>query len=227
MIKHKITEKGFTLTEMLVVMGIVTVLMAVVVFNYQSVNHKSILKNVAYDVALSIREIQSLGLGAKKYVNTDSTSSFTTPFGAQFNQGDNSYMIFADEFDNDVVENFCGTDDVTSSICDCTSSVGECISEVSSSYKGIALYDACMIDGSTTNCINTGTGQASFISVVFKRPNPDAKLYNGTTYGDTINIIFRSKDDNGAQAISITKTGQVSVIPCDLTDGIYDGSCGL
>ena len=168
MMQHKSTNKGFTLTEMLVVMGIVAVIMSVIVFNYQNANDKSILKNVAYDVALSIREVQSVGLGAKKYTYTSggvTTNSFNTPFGAQFNSGETAYMLFADEDE----DNQCDVSDVL-----CTCPDGECLSEIASAYKGIDLFDACVSNSDPTagsvDCISGGVTGSGYASVIFKRP---------------------------------------------------------
>ena len=212
MIKSISTNKGFTLTEMLVVMGIVAILMSVIVFNYQNANSKSILKNVAYDVALSIREVQSIGLGAKKY-SVGSTPSFNTPFGAQFNSGRDGYMIFADEDDN----RKCNE---SSSLCACPD--GECLSEITSVYGGVELYDACVSDsdGSNPSCI---TDPIDYVSVIFKRPNPDAKIYasdDSNSPRNLLRIFFQSKGDDEAQMIKITNTGQVSVKDCNLEKAI-------
>jgi prepilin-type N-terminal cleavage/methylation domain-containing protein len=210
MIKKILKNKGFTLTEMLVVMGIVGVIMTVVVFNYQDVNSKSILKNVAYDVALSIREVQSLGLGAKKYVS-GGVSSFNTPFGAQFNVGEVKYMLFADEDEDNRCDN-------SNSLCSCPS--GECLSEIGSTYRSIELFDTCVSEstGDDPHCLTDG--DTDFNSVVFRRPNPDAKIYSDL---DLVNgeqllrIIFKSTKSDDAQMIKVTETGQISVKGCDVS----------
>lgn len=219
--KNTSKNKGFTLTEMLVVMAIVAVLMTVVVFNYQDINSKSILRNVAYEVALSIREVQSLGLGAKKYVPTGggaSDGNFTTPFGAQFNTSSTKYMIFADEDE----DNQCDASDIL-----CTCPDGECLSEIGSSYGGIQLYDTCVSDdnGDNSDCL---TDTSSSASVIFKRPNPDAKIYHSSDWDSSrqlMRIFFKSKRSDDTQMIKITNTGQISVKMCDISVGDYKEDC--
>lgn len=215
MIKNKLTKKGFTLVEMIVVMGIVTIIIAVTLFNYQDVNSKSILKNVAYDMALSFREIQSLGLGAKKYtLSNTTTDSFKTPFGAQFNSGQDIYMLFADEDQN----NNCFDN---STLCVCPD--GECLSLIRPGYDKIKIYDVCVSDdnGDNSDCISNEL--IDYASAIFKRPNPDARIYSSESSSpkQLMRVLLQVKDSDDLQMIKVTNTGQVSVKSCTLSSGDY------
>lgn len=230
MIKQQIKEKGFTLIEMLVVVAIVAVIMTITVFNYQNANHKSILKNVAYDIALSIREIQSVGLGAKKYTTSEGANSFNTTFGVQFNSGEEKYMLFADEDDTGSGANNCSDLITETTLCSCPD--GECLSEIGSAHTGIVVYDSCVSDLSPSGdpdlfCISDGFVGSDYTSVIFKRPNPDARIYSSDSAGvsQLMRIFLRSKASDDAQMIKITNTGQISVKNCDLDGGNYKTDC--
>src|SRR3989344_9303934 len=55
------TERGFTLIELLVVTGILVLISGLVLANNTRFGGAILLKNLAYDVGLSIREVQVYG----------------------------------------------------------------------------------------------------------------------------------------------------------------------
>lgn len=55
-IKNK--TKGFSLLELLVVISIFTIITTIALFNQGQLNSNVLLTNLAYDVALTVREVQ-------------------------------------------------------------------------------------------------------------------------------------------------------------------------
>ena len=53
------TQSGFTLVEFIVIMSIFTVMVGVVLFNFNNFRSAVTLENLAHDIALSIRQVQT------------------------------------------------------------------------------------------------------------------------------------------------------------------------
>jgi len=88
----KQASRGFTLVEMLIVIGIIATLSGVVMFQYSRFDSQVLLRNLAYEVALSIREAQIYGVSVR-----GSGSSFNTQFGVHFTLSeDTKVRLFRD-----------------------------------------------------------------------------------------------------------------------------------
>src|SRR3989344_2062495 len=87
---------GVTLVEVLVSIGIFTVLTGVVLSNYRGYNTNALFANASEDIVLALRQAQVYGVGVKKDVG----GSFTTPYGVWFLANTNSLIIFADNNSN-------------------------------------------------------------------------------------------------------------------------------
>lgn len=101
-------KKGFTLVELIVVIGIFLVLMALILIRYTNIKSNISVEALAQDIAISVRKAQLYSVGVKG-VNND----FSSGFGIVFNINDpKSYVLFADvdsngAFDGDI-QNDCG-----------------------------------------------------------------------------------------------------------------------
>lgn len=88
-------ERGFTLVELLVVFFIMASILAVVIPGYLEYSTKLELQNLALDVALTVREAQSYGIGAKE--TFAGSNDFNTPYGVYFNiNSPSSFILFQD-----------------------------------------------------------------------------------------------------------------------------------
>ena len=90
-------ERGFTIAEIVVVIAIIGFVFAVVVARYRDFDSTSVLKNLAYEVALSVREAQVMTIstsnigGGGVFQNQGQNS-----YGINFTANSSSYEIFAD-----------------------------------------------------------------------------------------------------------------------------------
>lgn len=97
-IEKKSKASGFSIVELVVVITIMIVMTSIVIFNKRDFNDSMILTNLAYDIALSIREAQVYGIAVRA-----SEGQFDKAYGVNLSQTDpaeittaNHYVIFVD-----------------------------------------------------------------------------------------------------------------------------------
>lgn len=147
-------QAGMTYVELIVVLGIFSIMSSVVVFDYGKFQARVNLKNLANDIATRIVEAQKDALAGQW---TDEASDNWTPaYGVFFDlaEDDGSFFYFADLNNDQAYEN------VTCS--------GECLDSVN------------ITQGNFVSAISvTGQGSCSSINsltVVFTRPDSSARM---------------------------------------------------
>lgn len=188
------TQKGFTLVEMVAVLGIFAVLSSIVIFNYTKFRSDTILTNMAYEVALSIREAQIYGVSARNGGPKD----FSVPYGIYMPVGSNQYFLFADTSKD---SKFSGTS------CSIVDSGGDtCIVPYTLQQNiRISQIQVKMGDGS---CLSESVGG----SILFKRPNPEPIMKRSVGSDPSQMEITLSSADGTKRYVSIYNNGQIAVI---------------
>ena len=103
---------GFTLLELLVSMGILTLITGLFFSNYKSANQRALLDNAALQLAADLRLIQSYALSAKK----NEKNGNTVPRGGwgirlrRQNPNNSFYILFADAGDNSKPQEYDNSD---------------------------------------------------------------------------------------------------------------------
>lgn len=189
---QKAAKAGFTMVEMLVVLAIFGILTAVIIFNHGSFNSNIVLTNMAYEVALEIRQAQvySLGVRSGSIDGESNREDFDINFGVWFNLEDiqprDKFMFYADVDDaGDRIAKCQNGDEPGNPSCTvntCTVSHPECRSVISLS-RNISFGDYVCVSPEGIDPVDTTTGdcsdpdyEESNASIIFKRPNPEALI---------------------------------------------------
>ncbi len=195
LIKNK-KSGGFTLIELLVVITIFVTLTVVVIFNQKSFDDTILLNNLAYDMALTIKQAQVYGVSIREAAS--STPVFPS-YGVYFDIGSDpkSFILFADT-------NFNGKYDGTSA---CSSLDTECVQKFNIN-RGNFIKSICV--GANGNCNNITKAK-----IYFQRPNPEANIYYSDASGTYVKKDFieinLSSQTGVIKNIIVTSVGQIYV----------------
>jgi prepilin-type N-terminal cleavage/methylation domain-containing protein len=181
--------KGFTLVELVISIGIFAMMTALLLAKYGNFNQGILLTNLAYDVALTIRNAQSYGLNVKSAVRNDNLFSY--PYGVHFDINSTTFTFFNDFNDDDHPSNYIYDN-------------GEAIS-TSQMKRGVKISALCVGTGPSDCGINP-----SSLDVAFKRPNPDAIIKgDGVTYSYAEVTLLGT--DGSTRKVVVRSTGQIAV----------------
>ncbi len=188
----KIKQQGFTLIEMITVLGIFMVMTSIVLFNYNKFTGDTILTNMAYEVALSVREAQIYGVSVRNPNGTIGSAAFGKPYGISFvgtlTGGSSMYSLFAD-LDNNNQYGGGAT---------CVAGAGECVTPYTL-QRNVKI----------TSVMTSDTCTSSNLSIVFKRPDPEP-IMNGSSNIDFAEIELTSPTGSKRYVI-IRNNGQIYV----------------
>lgn len=184
-------ENGFTLIELMVTVGIFVFMTALVMSKYNDFYSGIIFKNMAYDIAITVRQAQSYGISVK--ADTVS-SSFNKAYGVNFSSANPSRFSLYPYSSSGSVYTFSGDPEKTYNL-----------------KFGATVYDRRVGSsggGSTMTPVNV-------LDIIFQRPNPEV-IICGTTSGGGNSCIYTSAQiqlrlGTKTKQIDINKAGQVSI----------------
>src|SRR3990167_3654568 len=191
-LRRRLGAAGFTLTELMVVVTIMTLLTGVFLFQQRQFDSTTLLRSLAYSVALSIREAQTYGLSVRSF------GGEFPAYGILFDISNNDeYVLFADT-NGDGQYNGSG--------------------EIVDSYVlqgNYEISDICATNGPEL----CGIG---WMTVTFKRPNPDACIATSDPGGNNVcngsNTPLYSQgrvhigvSGGATRSVTVTTSGQISV----------------
>jgi prepilin-type N-terminal cleavage/methylation domain-containing protein len=212
-------QKGFTLVEMLVVLGIIAIISAIAVTGQSTFNQNLLLTNTAYTVAFSAREAQSFGLSSRKFGVIQNAG-----YGVHFDRSlPGSYLLFADISNTPgIPPSTCpvsaGGPDVKYGNCVYDSSPADGLVERFTFSRGFKILSFCGKEtGTGTLYCSTSSTPLSTLDMVFTRPNTSSVI-SGTVSGSlrefSCAIITLTDSGNVAnKSIRISKLGEISIGP--------------
>ncbi len=191
--KKVASNNAFTLIELLVVMAIFVLITTIVLANHNEFGRRTLLKNLAYNFALAVREAQVSGLTGRNVEITG--GEYYASYGIYLNMANpKEYVMFKDSqtagqtyiYDGNIVE-YVKAYKITSP-----------------HYK---ISRLCVVPVVNTNTCN----DVSNLHITFKRPEPDAYIYtsNGGPYPAAY-VEFSSTDGDKLYVL-IESAGQISV----------------
>lgn len=192
---------GFTLIELLVVVAIIVVISAVVLTDNNRFGGVVLLNNLAYDVALSVRQAQVYGIA----VSRTSTGSFNAGYGVHFDTANPAdYILFADSIN-------------ANGVLDCSSPTNcETVSDTQI-QRGFKIVKLCAPEGTDASSCNA----VDQLDIVFIRPEPDAYISdnnaatfnagisNGTSDASARIVLESPRGD--IKSVIVENSGQISV----------------
>ena len=213
-------SRGFTLIEMLVVMTIMLLITGALLLRQSRFDSSTILRSLAYGVALSVRQAQVYGTSV---VGTSTTAvacgsgfysngnCYAAGYGLYFSAANpTGYVLFADldnngqYSSNELVKTF-------------NFSKGYSISDMCA-VEAVTGYTDCWIAGTTPGLLTS----AATLSIMFKRPNPDAcfatnaqtntcSVGGSPFYSSAYVQIIAASDPTNTKRVTVTVPGEVSV----------------
>ncbi|NQV88622.1 MAG: prepilin-type N-terminal cleavage/methylation domain-containing protein [Parcubacteria group bacterium] len=197
---------GFTLIELVVTLGIITVVLSIVIINFSKSGEGIILTDVAYQTAISIRQAQVYGLSVKQSGTTPGFE-FDAGYGAHFDIDDpTSFILFADKNKNSVY-------DAGSGDCPGTIPGNECIEKIVL-QTGYTVESFGKIKNDAIFSLFFPSSVIEKLDITFKRPNPDAVIVSDSTAlaPDEIGAVIRLQSVGGKEKdVTVFSTGQISV----------------
>lgn len=191
-------QKGFTLIEMVAVLGIFGIVTSVVMFNHSKFQSDTVLTNMAYEIALSIREAQVYGVSAReaKQSMQSTSENFSKAYGVYIPKANSSqYLLFAD-LDNNL--KYSGTD------CGISQASDSCVMPYTL-QRNIIIES--MYVKNNQSCI-----LADNMSILFKRPNPEPIINTGGNRETFSQLQITVKAPDGAKRyVIVSNNGQISV----------------
>ncbi|MFH1473080.1 MAG: prepilin-type N-terminal cleavage/methylation domain-containing protein [bacterium] len=206
--QNKTYKKGFTLVELTVSLGIMTLILTMVLSNQSQYTEGSTLVNLADEIGLTITQAQTYGVSVKEF--SPGTSEFSAAYGVEFNitsSGSNdAYIFFADREVGSVTGVYesgwtCPTD-----------ASSECLTKTNIARNN-KIATICSIPNSGPESCNVGK-----LDVTFVRPLTNANLeffdLNGAYLslsnikGARIGLISPS---GTTRSVTVYTTGQISI----------------
>jgi len=189
---------GFTLVELLIVLGIFALLTGVVLGNYRTYDSNALFANASEDIVLALRQAQVYGAGAKEnsVVCTGGTK-FECSYGVYFSKVGtyaNGITVFADNNSNRVYD--IASDPIVT---------------------GTSVVWPANISVTDLKCGGTDCS-LDVASATFRRPNPDAFIADVAVANSSLpspyNLLTITLTDSKAAKtaiVKITRAGQISI----------------
>jgi prepilin-type N-terminal cleavage/methylation domain-containing protein len=191
------SSQGFTLVELLVSIGIFTLITTISVFSYSDFNSNVLLTNLAYEIALSVRQAQFYGITVKQSTSV-TAPNFDSGYGVHFTKNALSYTLFEDGKDGYSLDH--------------SYAEGEAV-DTYSIQKGNFISRLCTRGSSSFDCT------LASLDLSFVRPNPETYVALSGSVGSpslldptkTTSIVCVSSPKGTVRKVTVESTGQISV----------------
>lgn len=167
--------------EMVVTVGIFALISTVVIVRNAQFDNETLLQNLAYDIALSVRQAQQFGVN----VRASGEDVFEGAYGAHFDAESETYYAFIDVDEDGIYDE------------------PEELLETYTLGRGATIGTICHVQAGGDDC------SLGHLDIVFRRPDPDAVINGGSISQASIELV--SARQGGSRIISIESTGSISI----------------
>ena len=210
-------NRGFTVIELVVSIGIFAIMTALVVAKYGNFNQSTFLTDTAYDLALALHTAQNYGLSVKNVNGAD--NPFGLPYGIDFTTSASGFSCGSVTASNKRIVLFADADPATpDGVCGASGSPNDLSVTSYALTRGATIAPYTGVAGNGL-CAGSGSGCSFYavnrLDVTYTRPNPEAKIcVNGSnspcySYAE-ISIIGT---DGSVRTVAVRQNGQISVKP--------------
>lgn len=188
-IKHQ-TQAGFTVIELLVVIGIFALISGITLFNFSAFSGQTTLNNLTYEIALAVREAQVYGIAVRE---TSPGSEIFPSYGTYFDiDQDTEFILFADTAPTGASDGiYTAEDDLLESF---------------SIRKGNRISELCGFVSPSDPC--TAVNE---LHITFTRPDPEASILDGEGNPYSYARISVTSLDDKTRDVSVWSNGQIAV----------------
>ena len=188
----RLSKRGITIIELIIIIALMAVLTATVVLRKRDFDNTTLLKNTAYELALSVREAQAYGVSVHR-----DASDIGGRYGMHISlSSPESTVLYADNNENNVYD------------------PGE-NRKINIFKKPFSLKNICVtLTSGAEDCADANPTILG-LEILFIRPNPDAHLYV-VRVGNVVEAVSKAKvsigtPENKTVDVNISNIGQVSV----------------
>lgn len=212
-------SKGFSLVELIVAVSIIIIISSVALFHQAKFSSDILISNMAYEVALAIRQAQVYGISSKGNISAG-TYQYRAGYGVHFTglvggQKPDSFVTFIN-----VPRGPAITPGENTPFDDYTYGSGDILLDTPELTQGQKIHRFCareVLDG--WQCWDSGPLQSNMtLDIVFVKPNPDAHItiginnsYDLTKKYDQAKIVIESGLGDKCRTVRVRISGQVSV----------------
>ena len=200
--KTRSVASGFSLVELLIVVAIFLIITSIVLFSQNKFSSDISISNVAYQIALEVRQAQVYGILVRK--NQD---DFNSAYGLHFYKDGNElkFLTFADNSFPDDEDDALVYDDADSILATHALEEGNVLSRV-------CTYDS-IGDDDSRQCFSPSDDELSSVDIVFKRPEPAALITDSSSSvrKGEVEITVTSSLGDRTRTVKVFGTGQISV----------------
>jgi len=191
---------GFTLIELLISAAIITIISSIVLVRFNTFDGTVLLKSLAYEVALGVREAQIYSVSV---IGTQGDGNFRYPYGVSFTQGGTGYTFFRYR-GSATPQNDPANRDVIRAV---------------SFANSMKVFDVCVTVGANEYCRAQGMTR---LDISFRRPEFGAIFYTmggpvGTISSGKIKVCS-TRNSGNVWVVNVSLLGQISVTK-DATGG--------